>query len=61
MLKASFHILAFAGILASSFFLAGASASSASAPKLSSKTSMILCPPGYVYRCNQYGCFCVKA
>jgi hypothetical protein len=31
------------------------------APKLVPKTSMILCPPGYVYRCNQYGCFCVKA
>lgn len=60
MVKA-FHVVAFAGVLASSFFLPSASASRASAPKLVPKTSMILCPPGYVYRCNQYGCFCVKA
>jgi hypothetical protein len=24
-------------------------------------TSFITCQPGYVYRCNKYGCFCVKA
>ena len=23
--------------------------------------SMILCQPGFVLRCNQYGCHCVKA
>lgn len=23
-------------------------------------TSIILCPSGFVYRCNQYGCFCVR-
>jgi hypothetical protein len=23
--------------------------------------SFILCQPGFVYRCNKYGCFCVKA
>ncbi|HTD34433.1 MAG TPA: hypothetical protein VK665_12270, partial [Candidatus Elarobacter sp.] len=23
--------------------------------------SFITCQPGFVYRCNQYGCFCVKA
>jgi len=59
MVKA-FHVVAFAGVLASSFVLSSASAGSALAPKLVPKTSMILCPPGYVYRCNQYGCFCVK-
>jgi hypothetical protein len=25
------------------------------------KPSAILCMPGFVYRCNKYGCFCVKA
>ena len=25
-----------------------------------SKHQVILCKPGYVYRCNKYGCFCVK-
>jgi hypothetical protein len=23
--------------------------------------SMILCQPGFVYRCGPHGCFCVKA
>jgi DNA-binding transcriptional regulator of glucitol operon len=25
------------------------------------RSSAILCQPGFVYRCNKYGCFCVKA
>jgi hypothetical protein len=27
---------------------------------ISSGNSVILCMPGFVYRCNQFGCFCVK-
>jgi hypothetical protein len=27
---------------------------------ISSGNSVILCMPGLVYRCNQFGCFCVK-
>jgi hypothetical protein len=27
---------------------------------LSSSSSVITCMPGFVYRCNQFGCFCVK-
>jgi hypothetical protein len=26
----------------------------------STSTSVITCMPGLVYRCNQFGCFCVK-
>lgn len=26
----------------------------------STSKSAILCMPGLVYRCNQFGCFCVK-
>ncbi|MFZ0774671.1 MAG: hypothetical protein WCA49_14695 [Candidatus Sulfotelmatobacter sp.] len=36
---------------------AGSSRAS-SLPKAGS--SVILCGPGLVYRCNAYGCFCVK-
>ena len=41
------------------------SASNAQAPnargsRISSGNSVITCMPGYVYRCNQFGCFCVK-
>jgi hypothetical protein len=27
---------------------------------ISAPNSVILCMPGLVYRCNQFGCFCVK-
>jgi|GEM_PF-1302268 len=26
----------------------------------STSKSVILCMPGFVYRCNQFGCFCVR-
>lgn len=26
----------------------------------SAGTNVILCQPGLVFRCNQFGCFCVK-
>lgn len=32
----------------------------ASVIPLISKSRVILCGPGLVYRCNQFGCFCVK-
>jgi hypothetical protein len=40
-------------------------ASNAQAPntrslRISSGTNVILCMPGLVLRCNQFGCFCVK-
>ncbi|HEX3093652.1 MAG TPA: hypothetical protein VHW72_13560 [Candidatus Angelobacter sp.] len=38
-------------------------ASNAQAPnsqRISSGTNVILCMPGLVFRCNQFGCFCVK-
>ncbi len=34
------------------------SASASSVP--STRSSAILCQPGFVYRCNQFGCFCVR-
>jgi len=27
--------------------------------RISPGSSVITCMPGYVYRCNQFGCFCV--
>jgi hypothetical protein len=29
-------------------------------PRISTGTNVILCMPGLVLRCNQFGCFCVK-
>ena len=29
-------------------------------PRISSGTNVITCMPGLVFRCNQFGCFCVK-
>jgi hypothetical protein len=41
--------------------LYGASApASAQQPRPMVRTSFILCGPGLVYRCNRYGCFCVR-
>ena len=28
--------------------------------RISTSNSVITCMPGLVYRCNQFGCFCVK-
>lgn len=38
----------------------GQHARASRASSLPSATSVILCGPGLVYRCNQFGCFCVK-
>ena len=35
-----------------------ASSNASSFPSV--RNSVILCQPGFVYRCNQFGCFCVK-
>ncbi len=29
-------------------------------PRISTSTNVILCMPGLVFRCNQFGCFCVR-
>jgi hypothetical protein len=29
-------------------------------PRISTSRSVITCMPGLVFRCNQFGCFCVK-
>lgn len=53
----------FALALAGSLMLAapaGAQTSSA-APQLGRSNSMILCQPGFVLRCNKYGCHCQRA
>jgi hypothetical protein len=34
--------------------------SSRSSSGPSAGTNVILCMPGFVYRCNQFGCFCVR-
>ncbi len=34
---------------------------SSKAPVFAPKSSMILCQPGFVYRCGPKGCFCVRA
>jgi hypothetical protein len=34
--------------------------SSSTSSVLSSGTNVILCQPGFVYRCNKFGCFCVR-
>jgi hypothetical protein len=34
--------------------------SSRTSPPPSAGSNVILCQPGLVYRCNQFGCFCVK-
>jgi len=32
----------------------------ATSPRISTSTNVITCMPGLVYKCNQFGCFCVK-
>ena len=38
----------------------GQATSSSDSPIPSASNSAITCQPGLVYRCNQFGCFCVK-
>lgn len=38
----------------------GGAAAPARGARVLPSHSFITCQPGFVYRCNQYGCFCVK-
>jgi hypothetical protein len=49
-----------AALLCTPIMASNAQAPSARSPRISSGTNVILCMPGLVYRCNQFGCFCVK-
>lgn len=50
-------------LLAGTFLFAPAplSAHQSAKPVIKTGTAVITCAPGYVYRCSQRGCFCVKA
>lgn len=49
-----------AALLCTPLIASSAQAEHAKKPTLSSPNSVILCMPGLVFRCNQFGCFCVK-
>ncbi len=36
-------------------------AQASAAPVFKPATSVILCQPGFVYRCGPHGCYCVRA
>jgi len=40
--------------------LMASNAQAPTSPRISTSTNVILCMPGLVFRCNQFGCFCVK-
>lgn len=49
-----------AALLCTPIMASNAQAPNVRTPRISSGTNVILCMPGLVYRCNQFGCFCVK-
>jgi hypothetical protein len=49
-----------AALLCTPLMASNAQAPNAKSPRISSSTNVILCMPGFVLRCNQFGCFCVK-
>ena len=49
-----------AALLCMPLMASNAQAPNLRSPRISSSTNVILCMPGLVYRCNQFGCFCVK-
>jgi hypothetical protein len=49
-----------AALLCTPIMASNAQAPNAGSPRISSSTNVILCMPGLVFRCNQFGCFCVK-
>lgn len=49
-----------AALLCTPIIASSAQAEHARSTRLSSGNFVILCMPGLVYRCNQFGCFCVK-
>jgi hypothetical protein len=53
-------LLIVAALLCTPLMATNAQAPSATSPRISTSTNVITCMPGLVYRCNQFGCFCVK-
>jgi hypothetical protein len=49
-----------AALLCTPIMASNAQAPNTKSPRISSGTNVILCMPGLVFRCNQFGCFCVK-
>jgi hypothetical protein len=49
-----------AALLCTPIIASNAQAPNARSSSISSRNSVILCMPGFVFRCNQFGCFCVK-
>ena len=49
-----------AALLCTPIMASSTQAEHAKSTTISSGNSVILCMPGLVYRCNQFGCFCVK-
>jgi hypothetical protein len=47
-------------LLYTTLVASNAQAPNARSSSISPGNSVILCMPGFVYRCNQFGCFCVK-
>jgi hypothetical protein len=47
-------------LLCTTLVASNAQAPNARSSSISPGNSVILCMPGFVYRCNQFGCFCVK-
>jgi hypothetical protein len=48
-----------AALLCTPLMASNAQAPSAKNQRISSGTHAILCMPGLVFRCNQFGCFCL--
>jgi hypothetical protein len=53
-------LLIAAALLCTPIMPSNAQAPNATSPRISSTTNVILCIPGFVLRCNNHGCFCVK-
>ena len=49
-----------AALLCTPLMASNAQAPNATSPRISTSTNVILCMPGLVFRCNQFGCFCVR-
>jgi hypothetical protein len=49
-----------AALLCTPLMALNAQAPNVTGPRISTGTNVILCMPGLVYKCNQFGCFCVK-
>lgn len=62
MFISALNRVAFLAVLGTSILGAASPAvAGSSAPRgFVAHPSAILCQPGFVYRCNKYGCFCVR-